>query len=589
MVSDVIQELERYGRNAESVASPILLAEVTGGRRASSRHLQISPPLASRPRRGLVVALGAAALTLAVIGGVAVLDPFASDQPVVDSPPATTAPVEPDEPEVLPTPVEFLVWSSVLDPDFDVEGSIEGIAPTSIGWFGVGSAVNQSGELVPAVWMSIDGDEWVRIESEVFDNELGVIRDVADHTGRIVVAGIDTDAGVPAFWYSNDGFNWERLEAGDVFGPEGAEVHALVVHWPGISAYVAVGTHVWTSPNGLDWNRHDLPGGTAYSLMELDDGLLAGGVESTGKAAIWLSEDLGSTWSAVDVNSSPDLFPASVINSMTRTDDGYVAVGGVGAGDATQPAVWTSADGQQWDLTWAAGDGVRGTFRSVAYSAGQTVAVGESGTAGTVWLSADSGATWVEYGDRLGLFAAGNDPSGVSVDVIRSTDPVGFAGFAAAGERKGEPAIWFGAMPKSIPDVNFEGYPLVGWTCQARIDNDAIWGLGEWDDDAGHYVAAGTVPCLDLLEIHLEPQQWKVEWEGVANKLEIGFLLWFERGLHGTNYAARKIKSESGEWLTPILSPDPEEPFTWVAMGHSFDDWEEITWTVTPCAASDCG
>ena len=35
--------------------------------------------------------------------------------------------------------------------------------------------------------------------------------------------------------------------------------------------------------------------------------------------------------------------------------------------------------------------------------------------------------------------------------------------------------------------------------------------------------------------------------------------------------------------------PDPTKPFTFVAMPHSFDDRQNITFTVTPCTTPYCG
>ncbi|MBW2471937.1 MAG: hypothetical protein JRE18_07660, partial [Deltaproteobacteria bacterium] len=228
--------------------------------------------------------------------------------------------------------------------------------------------------------------------------------------------------------------------------------------------------------------------------------------------------------------------------------------------------------------------GFDGSFESVDYASGQTVAVGKTDGGGTVWLSSDSGDSWVQYEDRLGLFE-GNPVNPGGLNVVRAGEE---GTFMSGGERTGHPAIWLGVPPEPIPEVDAEGRPLVGWTCQARIDNGAVWQLGEWDEEAGHYVASGVTPCLDLLDVHLEPQQWKVEWEGTARVTEVGFLLWFERGIHGTIYAEREISGETGEWMTPIIEPDPEAPFAWIAMPHSFDDWEEISWTITPCGVS-CG
>lgn len=582
MTVDVVQELERYGSYAESAAPALDVESVLATRKrpTPTKSPRLAPP---SPRFGFAVALVAAVLTLVIIGAVTLLDPFSVDLPVVDTPPPTTAPAE----AVDPTPVEAPVWSTVFDSDFDLPGSIEGLTQTSVGWVAVGSVAEAAGATTPAMWVSADGLEWNRVVSDAFDDARGVLRGVADHTGRLVVVGVDSDTGRPAFWQSNAGFNWQRLAVeGDVFGPIGAEITSIAV--PHFAGYVAVGSHSWTSPDGLTWERHEFPDGLAFSLLEFPDGLLAGGVtKSTGTAAIWISGDYGTNWSAAQVESRFDLYPSTSIRSLAQTDTGYVAVGHAGDDAEVYPAIWTSKDGHSWQLVWVADDGAYGSLLAVAHSAGQTVAVGErlDGGQGAVWLSSDDGASWVEYDDRQGLFDGGQATTG---SAIWAVEPGEGGAFVAAGIRKGEPGVWHGTRAEKPPETDADGRPLLGWTCQARIDNDAVWELGHWDEEAGHYVATGVTPCLDLLEIHFEPQIWKVEWTGSSNKLEVGFLLWFERGIHGTVFAQKESSGESGEWLTPIITPDPTAPFTFVAMPHSFDDWEEITWTVTPCAATGC-
>jgi len=579
MVEQVIEELERYGSYAEAAAPPIPIDQIGTSTQATTAAPVAHRVLVVRHRLGWPIALAVAALVLLLIGGVALVS-RETGTPVVDSEtPTTIAEATPTPmPTVTPSPVAPLVWNSINTGAFSMDGTVKAVSPTNNNWWAVGSATDTI-----AVWSSPDGLEWANVDSDTFGP--GIASGVAEHTGRLVVGGYSGEEA--AIWTSFDGETWTQVPQDDALFGSSSRINDVIVHYN--YAFLAVGTDIWISPNGTDWTMTSLAGGTAYDVLEYDSGVLAGGAADNGTGAMmWLSEDLGTTWMQTEVNSRSDLFAQSEVRSIAVTESGFVAVGSVGSGVNERPAAWRSEDDSSWKLVWVGDDA--GRMTSVANSGEQTVAVGWSASKGdgTVWLSGDDGATWIAYSDRLNVFG---ENQGTSTE-LNSIETAGEGIFLVAGTKSGSPAMWLGYAPDEPEQVDADGRPLVGWTCKARIDNGAVWEPGEWVEASGAYVAVGSGPmpalCLDLLDTHREPQAWKVEWEGVAPTLEVGLLLVFEKGIHGTVYAEREIADESGEWMTPVLQPDPTEPFTVVVMPHSFDEWTEITFTITPCTSSTC-
>jgi hypothetical protein len=559
MTDDVIRELERYAQALESVAPPLGVEEVS-----SPRPLRVAPPSEAMrtvgSRRGWVVALGASALTLLLLGGVFL---FGMLQP---GPPAGES-----------LSADPVVWSRLDDPALGVPGAVGDVQSFSIGLVAVGSAQDETGRSSPAVWLQDEDGAWSRVGVATFDGLSGELRAVAEHSGRLVVVGTDNASSVPAVWFSDTGTEWTRVVS-RAFDIEGSEVRDIVVNFFG--AYVAIGSNVWRSSDGLDWERTDLDG-TGFALIEFPDGLLAGGVDSSGAhTAVWLSRDLGVTWNALPIESAEDAYDGSIIKAMTEVSNGFLAAGDVWSGSEIHPAVWGSADGYDWELIWVASDS-SGEVKGIAASSDHVVMVGERDGRETFWLSEDDGLSWAEYGEGHGLLAS--DPGSIESLAV-GRDEV----FMVAGQSGGQATVWLGVSQLPSEPQTADSPPPQGWTCQARIENGAEWEPGAWDDGTGLYRATGAMACLDLQDIHYEPQQWKVKWEGTAEKLEVGPLVRFERGIHGSVYAETVVKTESGEWITPPITPSPGKPFTFVVMPHSFDKWVDISWTVTPCAKSAC-
>lgn len=131
--------------------------------------------------------------------------------------------------------------------------------------------------------------------------------------------------------------------------------------------------------------------------------------------------------------------------------------------------------------------------------------------------------------------------------------------------------------PKPPKSTTTTEAPPEFWTCQERIDNGAIWNLGEWDVTA--YVADMT-SCTDILDEHLGVADWTVDWDGIASRGVKGLKLMFEEEVHGTVFAEKVFATESGVWC-PTLVGDVQN-LVFLAMRHNADQWDSFEVTVTP-------
>jgi hypothetical protein len=223
-----------------------------------------------------------------------------------------------------------------------------------------------------AVWTSADGLAWSRVPHDegLFggpDHQF-ITGVVAGGPGLIAVgsdrAGGDTDGAV---WTSADGITWMRIQDEDLGGEWDQSLVAICAGGPG---FVVVGeafgsegldAAVWTSPDGLSWDRvpHDAaifggPGNQAMSAVAPGGpGLIAGGYDdataSDMDAAVWTSPD-GLLWARiphdeVTFGGSGDQWVAG----LAVLGDEIVAAGG-GAAPGGAAAVWTSPDGALWSL-----------------------------------------------------------------------------------------------------------------------------------------------------------------------------------------------------------------------------------------------
>ncbi len=265
-------------------------------------------------------------------------------------------------------------WTRINDPAFgpmpddtkDIYRNMYGVARWGGGLVVVGIEGSRD-DLDAAVWMSVDGLSWVRVDDPALGGDGDQTMDsvVAWEGGLAAVGtqghGDDLDAAV---WVSADGLSWVRVED-PALGGDGGQQLGDVVAWEG--GLVAVGGDdsgpdadgvVWVSADGLSWTRVEHPalGGVDNQYIAgvavWNGGLVAVGLHNSDGAwdgAVWMSDD-GVSWTRVD---DPDLGGAGDqwMAEVVAWEGGLVAVGSQ-LGDDWDAAAWRSTDGMSWTSTY---------------------------------------------------------------------------------------------------------------------------------------------------------------------------------------------------------------------------------------------
>lgn len=225
---------------------------------------------------------------------------------------------------------------------------------------------------------------------------------------------------------------------------------SIAVGGPGL---VAVGTnyhlsfgtqpHIWTSPDGLQWQRSTLDpavfGDSFDDQVQLKavtaggPGVVAVGVAGdSGHTPVWISQD-GLRWENAEGGFDPESRPR--LQSVTAAGPGLVAVGWVTEEESTDAAVWTSEDGMSWsrvahDPSVFGGPG-RQTMTSVVAGGPGLIAVGQDqrdegeNPVAAVWTSPD-GRSWSRIPHDESVFGGPHE-------LTATTVAVGGPGLIAAG------------------------------------------------------------------------------------------------------------------------------------------------------------
>jgi len=318
-----------------------------------------------------------------------------------------------------------------------------------------------------AVWISVDGLEWSRIDDP------GGLEADGWQTMKAVVAGGPGLAAVgtsapglhrddAAVWTSVAGLSWVRVpdDSGIFTGAGDHQMADVVAGGPGFVAVGLVGSMddgvaaVWTSEDGLVWSRvaHDdeVFGGDGWQFITgvvlSPSGFVAVGGDGSGDdldAAVWTSPD-GLVWTrVVDTDGARAGSGDQAMVSVTSGGPGLVAIGREKIGSDFDSVVWVSPDGVSWtridtgDVFGGPGDqvvarvaGVRGRLMAVGYERVED-------RDAQVWDSTD-GLTWVKSTDAS-FVAEGLQELHSLASSEQRVVAVGYSGDIAGNEA----AVWY--------------------------------------------------------------------------------------------------------------------------------------------------
>lgn len=310
---------QRLRTHVESLATPVTLDDVVDPTYTTVTIGRAPLALASPRPRLLGRPLAWAAAIVAVVAAVAVV---ADDRPPSLARPGAWSMV----------PEAAAVFAAPAGAD-RTEANVSAVVPYRGGLVAVGSVVDGS-DSVAAAWRSDDGRTWARVSSDSFvpvDDPLGqhvaAMVSVTVKDGRLVALGVTTASSA----------------AGGAFRPA-----------------------VWTSDDGLDWQRHDLP----------------------------QQEPVPTAY----VNQSTSAMPSALV-ATPHAVLAFLTVDGSGdVGGKPRTRMFSSPDGVAWSPIDAPGlDGPGVTLLGAVADRGRAVVFGSEGVTNgrpAAWTSADDGATW---------------------------------------------------------------------------------------------------------------------------------------------------------------------------------------------------
>ena len=441
--------------------------------------------------RKWMVAAAAAALTLVVLGAVALRAPFGAS-PVPGEEANETAVAE-----ELATPdatSSALAWTRIDHPALggSSQQEIDAVAFDGTRYVAVGSERN-GGSQSAAVWFSTDGFEWERVQhdeglfggsgqvrmSDVVVGGPGFVAVGSSWLDWTVVSDMANARTVALVWVSSDGVEWSRVEVSDTQS-EASYFYAMQGVTVGESGLVAVGWDfdgeafegnavTWTSPDGLTWVRNADGPELSRALMT-DIAPYQGGYIAVGSgrgwlfygsrgctpsdecpAAVWTSDD-GSSWTRIESDNLSGRF-AMVETAFVEAK--AVAVSGsrvVAAGDDSGAAIWTFEAERGWARVPHTEPMFGGAFvHAVSADGDRVVAVGETpnfaaitdwgafreGSA-AVWVSLDGGSSW-EKAPHQTAFTEFTDTAAAMLDVIDVNGAL-----IAVGRLGDDGAVWIG-------------------------------------------------------------------------------------------------------------------------------------------------
>jgi hypothetical protein len=277
------------------------------------------------------------------------------------------------------TSIDGEAWERVQESaSFTGDGGINMLAVT----YGPGGYVAVGYESQPeneamidrgVAWVSPDALVWQRIDSDLFTT--AILEDVTTNDAGYVAVGLDwTPAPIHAgVWVSPDGLEWSQVEVADDYG--GAYMAGVTVAEGSI---VAVGTYspglaipeqegdgcvaMWLSDDAATWTRvpNDMAqfcggqhGVYAYAVAASDGLIVAVGEMrpksvAASQAAVWVSNDAGSTWHLVATPAEVFGVDANFevgMGDVAAIDGVFVAIGGYNNETAIWRGIWSEENG----------------------------------------------------------------------------------------------------------------------------------------------------------------------------------------------------------------------------------------------------
>jgi hypothetical protein len=305
--------------------------------------------------------------------------------------------------------------------------------------------------------------------------------------------------GPQAIWTSKDGTSWTL-----------AATHGITPQLPGDSVwvltstaqgYLAAGTGaaghgatqavIWTSANGLTWQRKTAaqlglagPGETvrniSYATWRGADAIISGEVAARGTtySGVWLSTDGGSAWTRVTIPA--DHGAGTSVTGLGFDDSGMIAVRpGRSASGADIGVAYFSPNGRAWQYS-ATIDAAGGWSPSLVKGSDYGFVVAGTDAAGQIvaYTSTGTGTSWQPTG-ALGDAA---DASVVGATVA-PTGAIVAVGYTAGSKASQQPVFLEANTAGSVRPISLAGIP------GATVPELTVDGLAVAD---GQQVAVGS-------------------------------------------------------------------------------------------------